>query len=305
MSSQDKEGDDNLFIWFMDKFNKHRISVHAAHVTFFMLVSFFPFMMFFVTLLKYTPVSLENILSLSKRVIPAGLQPVLFSWLKETFSSAGSTLLSISIIGALWAGSKGFAGMTLELENIYEVPGHQNALLRRILSIFYTVVLSVMVISSLLILIYGNRIVDFIVSQFPSFSGILGKNFTLLRPLTAFVIFCLYFLCLYRFVPGRRGKTTFKKELPGAVFTAFMWIIFSFLYSLYVDYNKTYSTLYGSLTHNILLMLWLYLCMILVFTGALLNHYLQLHGKLNLIAACRNFVPSLLVYLENNKTGSH
>ena len=84
-----------------------------------------------------------------------------------------------------------------------------------------------------------------------------------------------------------------------------MWIIFSFLYSLYVDYNKTYSTLYGSLTHNILLMLWLYLCMILVFTGALLNHYLQLHGKLNLIAACRNFVPSLLVYLENNKTGSH
>ena len=160
MSSQDKEVDDNLFIWFMDKFNKHRISVHAAHVTFFMLVSFFPFMMFFVTLLKYTPVSLENILSLSKRVIPAGLQPVLFSWLKETFSSAGSTLLSISIIGALWAGSKGFAGMTLELENIYEVPGHQNALLRRILSIFYTVVLSVMVISSLLILIYGNRIVD-------------------------------------------------------------------------------------------------------------------------------------------------
>lgn len=86
MSSQDKEVDDNLFIWFMDKFNKHRISVHAAHVTFFMLVSFFPFMMFFVTLLKYTPVSLENILSLSKRVIPAGLQPVLFSWLKETFS---------------------------------------------------------------------------------------------------------------------------------------------------------------------------------------------------------------------------
>ena len=40
MSSQDKEVDDNLFIWFMDKFNKHRISVHAAHVTFFMLVSF-------------------------------------------------------------------------------------------------------------------------------------------------------------------------------------------------------------------------------------------------------------------------
>ena len=113
MSSQDKEVDDNLFIWFMDKFNKHRISVHAAHVTFFMLVSFFPFMMFFVTLLKYTPVSLENILSLSKRVIPAGLQPVLFSWLKETFSSAGSTLLSISIIGALWAGSKGFAGVTV------------------------------------------------------------------------------------------------------------------------------------------------------------------------------------------------
>ena len=34
MSSQDKEVDDNLFIWFMDKFNKHRISVQIgrAHV---------------------------------------------------------------------------------------------------------------------------------------------------------------------------------------------------------------------------------------------------------------------------------
>ena len=77
MSSQDKEVDDNLFIWFMDKFNKHRISVHAAHVTF-LCWCLFPVYDVFVTLLKYTPVSLENILSLSKRVIPAGLQPVCF-----------------------------------------------------------------------------------------------------------------------------------------------------------------------------------------------------------------------------------
>ena len=112
MSSQDKEVDDNLFIWFMDKFNKHRISVHAAHVTFFMLVSFFPFMMFFVTLLKYTPVSLENILSLSKRVIPAGLQPVLFSWLKEKVGGFfGGIVNGIKDSLGIHSPSKVFAGI--------------------------------------------------------------------------------------------------------------------------------------------------------------------------------------------------
>ena len=47
----------NLYIWSIKNIKSNRISIHAAQVAFFIMVSFFPFLMFFITLLKHTPSS--------------------------------------------------------------------------------------------------------------------------------------------------------------------------------------------------------------------------------------------------------
>lgn len=288
----------NIIVWFIKKFEEHRVSVHAAQVAFFILVSFFPFMMFLITLLRYTPLSEDIILNALNEIIPGGLESIVTDWLHETFRSASGTVLSLTVISTLWAGSKGFYGIARELDEIYEVSRQKNIFLRRLLSLLYTVVFTVIIILSLIVLVYGNRIVTLIQTHIPAMTRLTMLTF-LLRSAVAFILFVGYFLFLYRFVPER--KSTFRQEIPGAILSAFLWIIFSYLYSLYVDYRRAFSSIYGSLTNIVLLMLWMYLCINIIFLGAMLNRYLSRHRRLNLISSLKDTASLVSLFRENKK----
>ena len=65
-------------------------------------------------------------------------------------------------------------------------------------------------------------------------------------------------------LPNR--KTTFTDQLPGALFSAVAWYLFSFGFSIYIEYTRAY-TMYGSLTTLMLFMFWLYFVMYIVLIG--------------------------------------
>ena len=62
--------------------------------------------------------------------------------------------------------------------------------------------------------------------------------------------------------------------MPGAVLAAVGWLIFSKLFSLYVSYFSNYSNIYGSVYAIALGMLWLYICLSILFYGGALNKLL-------------------------------
>lgn len=70
-----------------------------------------------------------------------------------------------------------------------------------------------------------------------------------------------------------------KKQLPGALFTACAWQLISFVFSIYLDIFKGFSSMYGSLTTIILLMLWLYMCMYAILLGGEVNALLERYFK--------------------------
>lgn len=287
---------DNIFIWFINKFNQHRVSIHAAQVAFFIIVSFFPFLMFLITLIRYTPLSQDVLMKAAQYLIPGDLSTMVDSWLQETYQTASGTILSITVITALWAGSKGFSSISFELDSIYEVAHRRNLILRRLLSLVYTIVFTLMIIISLILLVYGNQIVQMINNFLPFLSNLKMILFVL-RSGIAFMIFFVYFLCLYRFVPNHKSRI--RDELPGAGLAAFLWIAFSYLYSLYIDYHSSFSSVYGSLTYMVLLMLWMYFCIIILFTGALLNQFLREKKHLRLLASLKEIRGILHSYLQN------
>ena len=61
----------------------------------------------------------------------------------------------------------------------------------------------------------------------------------------------------------------------GCVFTSVAWAVFSYVFSIYLEYASNMSVLYGSLTTLVVVMLWLYFCMYLLFIGAEINQYLS------------------------------
>lgn len=257
--------------WFLNKFNENTLSVHAAHVVFFIMVSFFPFVMFFFTLLKYTPLTEENIIRLLQSVVPGSISNVLSTWINEAYHQSSGTIISITVITTLWSGSKGFMGITYGLDKIYGVKNRRNWFVNRFSSLVYTLAFAAILLVSLIVLVYGNRILLAIDSFFsietPLFIGIFS-----LRSFLGFTIFFLFFLLVYMFIPDRKPKM--KEEVPGALFTSVLWILFSYLFSIYIDYFTNFSSVYGSLTYIVLFMLWMYVCMDILFCGALINRFL-------------------------------
>ena len=115
--------------------------------------------------------------------------------------------------------------------------------------------------------------------------------------LSMFVI--MFFVLLFRFVPYTPAETmeekrerlnknkslprkerirrpknrTWKQELPGAIVSSALWIIFTRLFSIYVKYRLNHPSYYGSLASVFLSLLWLYFCIMFIFIGALYNNY--------------------------------
>jgi membrane protein len=70
-------------------------------------------------------------------------------------------------------------------------------------------------------------------------------------------------------------KLKFIKQLPGAVFSSVAWIVITWAFSWYIEFYGSKSSMYGSLTTIILIMLWLYFGMYVIFIGGMMNNYLQ------------------------------
>ena len=93
------------------------------------------------------------------------------------------------------------------------------------------------------------------------------------RGLLAITLFLFAFVLLYTIVPS--SKQNPWQQLPGALFAAICWLLFSFGFSLYFSNFSNYSYMYGSLAAVVLLMLWLYFCICILFIGAEINTLLS------------------------------
>ena len=78
-----------------------------------------------------------------------------------------------------------------------------------------------------------------------------------------------FFTAMFMALPNRRNG--FLESLPGAVLASAGWLVFSNLYSIYVEHFAHLTNVYGSVYAVALSMLWLYCCMSIVFYGGVLN----------------------------------
>ena len=81
------------------------------------------------------------------------------------------------------------------------------------------------------------------------------------------IVFCT----MYSLLPN--NQASWKEHYPGAVVTSVFWTLYSFGFSVYIDYFGGFS-MYGSLTSIVIVMIWLYFCMYIFFCGALVNKWI-------------------------------
>lgn len=257
---------------FLTKYKEDHVSAFASQAAFFTILSFVPFILFLFTIIQYLPISKEVVTDIILSMVPKETDILVQSLITSLYSKINGTLLSVSIITALWSASRIILSITRGLNAIFEIKETRNYLLLRIVSMFYTVIFSLLILLLLIIVIFGNSLYRYIIK----FAPIVG---TILNPILSFrflgagIILVLFFCITYMFIPNK--KLHFLDQLPGAVFAMLGWTGLSLAFSIYVDYFSNFSYMYGSLASIMILMLWLYACMTIFFIGAEINYFLQ------------------------------
>ncbi|MGB3404095.1 MAG: YihY/virulence factor BrkB family protein [Microcoleaceae cyanobacterium] len=97
----------------------------------------------------------------------------------------------------------------------------------------------------------------------------LSSNWLKLRwPITLGVV-SINFALIYRYGPSQRQPET--PIMPGAILSAILWAFLSNLFRLYVYHFGNYNFTYGTIGAFIILLLWLYICCLVMLIGAQLN----------------------------------
>ncbi|MBR2403084.1 MAG: YihY/virulence factor BrkB family protein [Lachnospiraceae bacterium] len=240
---------------FMKECKEDKINAYAAQSAFFILLAIIPFLMVFLSLLKYTPITESMLLALYEEGLPGYISPFFISITDEIYTrSFGIT--AVSAIVAIWSAAKGMHALTDGLNAVNDLEENRNWFVLRFWSAIYTVVFMVAIVFTLMVVVFGNSIRTLAVDYLPILRD-LSVVLSSFRGLLLFAVLVVFFDVVFTVLPNT--KINFISQLPGAVLCALSWNVISFLLSVYINYFNGFS-MYGSLTTVALMMLWLYFC---------------------------------------------
>lgn len=265
-----------LISGFLSHLRKDHISAFASQAALFMIMALFPMLILILNIIRYTPVTKIFLLETAMNIVPAPFKELARTIIVDLYQSSSGTLLSISIILTIWSASKGIMALIQGFASINHVKENRNYFVLRLLSSLYTVLFVAGIVTTLTLMVFGNSLLNLIHRHFPVLYDAAHWLISM-RILYVPILMTMLFLFIYRLVPN--GRKALLSYLPGAIFSSIGWLGFSYLYSYYVDHFAMRSYSYGSLTIIVLLMLWLYICMYIIFIGAEINNYFYRHFK--------------------------
>jgi membrane protein len=191
----------------------------------------------------------------------------------ELFTEKRTGLLTVSVLTALWAVSRAFAALIRALDIVYDVDDLRPWLRTRLLALGLAlgsivagaVMLTVIVIGPL----FGTG------EQIAAEVG-LGDQFAVawnvFRLPVAFVLLVAWAAAVFHLAPAHH--TAWRDDLPGAVVTGVLWVLFSAGLRLYVEIAEQGNAVFGALGGVLIVLLWFWLLSLAVMIGGEVNHVL-------------------------------
>ncbi len=237
---------------------------YAAQLSYYFLLALFPALLFMTSLLGYFAGEDSQLRAGLFRylaaVLPGDASQLIAKTVNDVTQSSGGGKLSFGILATLWAASNGMTAISESLNAAYDLKETRPWWKVRLVAIGLTLALSFLIISSLVLVLYGHDLADTVAVKYG-----LGAAFALTWKVVQWPIVLgfvlLGFALLYYFAPDARDQD-WKWITPGSVAGVALWLLVSFAFKTYLTFFNSYSATYGSLGAVIILMLWFY------FTGA-------------------------------------
>ena len=284
------------------EFQKDDVLGLAAQLAYYLILALFPFILFLVAVLDTfsNPEFARSILVYLQQVLPAQVYEIIEGYIEQFLSSESSApgLLSLGILGTIWAASGAFSAIIDALNKAYDVEETRPYWKVKGIAILMTIGLSGLILAGVLLLVAGPPI-GYAIAEYFGLGRVFEVVWSIGRWVVALLFLVLTVALIYYFAPD--AGQPFRWITPGGFIGVFLWILASLAFRFYIANfgGDSYSATYGSIGAVIILLLYLYISSLAILFGAELNATLvrmkqELSGKEILDAEPANDKPDIL-----------
>jgi membrane protein len=254
------------------------LSGGAAEMAYRFFLAIFPFFIFLAALGGFVASALDvqnptdEIMDLIGESLPEDSANVLRTQLEAVLGQQNAGLLSVGILGAIWASAGGIGALMQKLNRIHDVGETRGMPARIAISLALTILAAGLMVIAFVILfvgqVYGPQIAAEIGLADTAADALSLARWPVVLLLVLTAVALLYWL-------GPNADLPFRWITPGAVFFAVGWAVASVGFGLYVSNFSSYNETYGALGGVVILLIWFYLTSFLLLLGAEINNVLM------------------------------
>ena len=259
---------------FFGGMGSRRITTYSAACAYYLFMSLVPVIMLLVSVLQYTPLTRDVVLEAVADYVPESLYEIV-DYIVTSIYNGGRVALTVSILLTLWSASACMKALLRGMDSVYDAERREDYIRFSLRACFYMVIFVFILLLSFFVMVYGGQILDMIEDSMPA-NHSLDFLFTLakhLRFLIILALLALVFSLLYNWMPAKNLK--YRRQLPGAVFSAVVWAAFSFIFSFYVSLSDKFGA-YGYIGTIMVAMIWIFYCFYFLLMGGFINHYIEM-----------------------------
>ena len=257
-----------FMIYFVVKINNDDIFALGAQLAYYLVLSFFPFLIFLMTLIGYSNLDSMQVINGLRTILPSTIVDLTSLVIIEVVEGQHGGLLGASVILTIWSASSAFRALLKGINKAYSIKENRSFIKRCIIAVIFTFALAFTIILTLAMLVFGDVIGKYLL-KYITYNDFIHDLWNLLRYSVVIVVMIVIFAAIYRYTPSKRTK--WKETVPGAIFATLGWIAVSMGFSFYVNNFANYSRIYGSLGTIFALMTWLYISSIIIILGGEIN----------------------------------
>lgn len=257
--------------FFIKGIQKSSIIIRANSLSFTFLMSIFPAILFFFTLIAYIPIDNlhETIMETLKQAFPENAYLTIKNTIEDILKRQNSGLLSIGFLLTIYFAHNGMIGLIKSFNQTSHTIESRSSFKLHITSISLIFIVTTIIILSVSLLIFTSFAIKYFVSK-----EILTNDLTIYlysagKWIIIFIMVLSMISFIYYLAPAK--ERYFKFISAGSTLATILALVFMFGFKYYIEHFSRYNKLYGSIGTLIVLMLWINLNALVLLIGYELN----------------------------------
>jgi len=255
--------------FFFTQVRRVGLTERTAAISFNLVMAIPPIIIFLCTLIPYLPISKEFIRQLHgliRDIVPGqkNNSPII-AFIDDIIKKPKIGLLSFGFILALFYSSSAVMGIMRAFDKNYIGFKKRTLLKRRITALQLTSILFVLMFLSLLFLIMQSSVLRWFGVKNAVIREVIGN----VRWVVIVFLFLSSISFIYRHAPFVNKR--WKLITPGSILATALMLLFTILFSYWVNHFSNYNKLYGSIGTILILMLLIYFNSLVLLIGFELN----------------------------------